>query len=133
AERILLVGFLGGWVIGNGEHFGFAVWMAKTLGEEARCAFGVFSWAGPEDAPVFVDFLPGDAIVVGDATFGGNTQGVPDVQGRLVGKELATSEACGEVTDDPPVSLCLSWWVCGTVDFDDAALEVGGGPLVLAP
>src|SRR6185369_5508404 len=93
----------------------------------------VLRGARPEHAVLGVDLLPRDAGVVGDGAGGGPPQLVPDRAGALERKILPTAEPSREVAEDLPIPLRLPWRCDGAVDLDDAALEVGGRALVLAP
>src|SRR5581483_12442464 len=89
--------------------------------------------AGPEDAALSVDLLPGDAVVVGHAALRGDAQLLPDVAARAVREELATAEAPGQLDDDVDVPTCLAGRVGRPVDLDHPPFEVRGRPLILAP
>src|SRR6185369_279760 len=89
--------------------------------------------AGPEDAALRVEPLPGDAVVIRGAAPGGDPHLIVDLADGPVGEAGFAAEPPGEIGEDLPVAPGLAWRFRGGVDFHHAALEVGGGALVFAP
>src|SRR5690606_32116858 len=66
------------WLIGNREHLCAAVGVPELLGKQARRAGMIELRAGPEDALLILDLLPGDAVVVRHTAARRFAQLVPD-------------------------------------------------------
>src|SRR5262249_42491823 len=113
-ERILGVGVLDRRFVGGRMESGLAVREVEGSGssgdripgtrfEETRRAGMVLGRAGPEDAVLPLDALPGDAGIVGDAARGRQPQLVEDLARPGELEAVLPSERSGDVLDDAPV------------------------------
>src|SRR5262249_9337305 len=99
--------------------------------EETRRAGMVLGGAGPEDAALALDALPGDAGVVGDAAGRRPPDLVEDLARSRELEAVRPSERAGDVLDDAPVLTRIPRARDRPVDLDDAPLRGGDRPLVL--
>src|SRR5262249_22209916 len=87
--------------------------------------------AWPENAVLLLDFLVGDAAVVGHAALAGAAEFVENLFRPAVGKALGPAERGGDVLNDAPVLARIAGGVNRLVDLDDPTFDLRDRALVL--